>query len=174
MHPVTLIKRETDEIEISLTAEVDSKGELVLSGQDLGPRVEELWGDLDYEYWTTVSADRKLAVLLQLLRYAFPNLIYLQSWLESAGVRYKVIPSEVAEEKFSAEASQNQIFIRQEPRIDPTGSEDPVFAIDRKYEDQLLLLLLQDTFKRKVFANDSEFHEWLKRKNIEYEFSSYA
>ncbi|MDA2938002.1 hypothetical protein MYX75_07050, partial [Acidobacteria bacterium AH-259-A15] len=54
----------TDEISILLTAEVNSGGELVLSGQDLGPRVEELWGDMDYEYWTTVSPDRKLAVFL--------------------------------------------------------------------------------------------------------------
>ena len=34
-----------------------SNGELTLSGQDLGPYVEEVWGDLDYEYW--YSFDRE-------------------------------------------------------------------------------------------------------------------
>ncbi|MDA2933981.1 hypothetical protein MYX82_06520 [Acidobacteria bacterium AH-259-D05] len=62
MYPVKLIQKETDEISISLTAEINSDGELVLSGQDLGPRVEELWGDMDYEYWTTVPSDQKRKV----------------------------------------------------------------------------------------------------------------
>ena len=26
-------------------------GELTISGQDLGPFVEDVWGDSDYEYW---------------------------------------------------------------------------------------------------------------------------
>lgn len=32
-------------------------GELTVSGQDLGPLVEEVWGDADYEYW--YSFDRQ-------------------------------------------------------------------------------------------------------------------
>lgn len=32
-------------------------GELTVSGQDLGPYVEEFWGDSDYEYW--YSFDRQ-------------------------------------------------------------------------------------------------------------------
>ncbi|MDA2931092.1 hypothetical protein MYX84_14290, partial [Acidobacteria bacterium AH-259-O06] len=46
--PCDARKKETDEISILLTAEVNSEGELVLSGQDLG--VKELSGDMDYEY----------------------------------------------------------------------------------------------------------------------------
>ena len=72
------------------------------------------------------------------------------------------------------EVNQSQILIHKEPGTHRMDSEGPALAIDRKYKDNLLLLLLQETFKRKVFTNDSEFHEWLKRKNIEYEFSSYG
>ena len=174
MNPVTLIEREIDGIDILLTAEVDSKGELVLSGQDLGPRVEELWGDMDYEYRTAVSPDQTLEVLVQLLQDAFHNLLDLQSWLESAGVQYRLVASVIGEENFTVEVNQSQILIHKEPGTHRMDSEGPVLAIDRKYKDKLLLLLLQENFKRKVFANDSEFHGWLKRKNIEYEFSSYG
>ena len=94
---MTPVKKDTDEISILLTAEVNSDGELVLSGQDLGPRVKELSGDMDYEYWMTVSPDRKLAALLQLLRDAFPNLLDLHFWLKSAGIRYMLVASVVSE-----------------------------------------------------------------------------
>ncbi|MDA2931413.1 hypothetical protein MYX84_15955 [Acidobacteria bacterium AH-259-O06] len=59
---------------------------------------------MDYEYWTTVSPDRKPAALLQLLCDAFPNFLDLHFWLESAGVRYMLVASLVGEEKFSVEA----------------------------------------------------------------------
>lgn len=39
-----------------LTASIEDAG-LVLSGQDLGPGVEEIWGDLDYEYWLSVDSE---------------------------------------------------------------------------------------------------------------------
>ena len=86
MRPVILIKKDTDQISITLTAEINSKGELVLSGQDLGPRVEELWGDMDYEYWTTVPSDQKRKVLAILLLDSFASLFDLHSWLRGAGV----------------------------------------------------------------------------------------
>jgi hypothetical protein len=41
-------------IESHLRAYIDDTG-LVISGQDLGPGVEAIWGDLDYEYWLVVA-----------------------------------------------------------------------------------------------------------------------
>ena len=131
-------------------------------------------GDMDHEYRTAVSPDQTLEVLVQLLQDAFHNLLDLQSWLDSAGVQYRPVASVIGEENFSVEVNQSQILIHKEPGTPSKDSEAPVLAIDRKYKDKLLLLLLQENFKRKVFVNDSEFHEWLKRKNIEYKFSSYA
>ena len=39
-----------------LSAEIRESGDLVLEGQDLGPLVDSVWGDSDYEYWVTVPA----------------------------------------------------------------------------------------------------------------------
>lgn len=41
-------------IDSRLTASIHETG-LVLSGQDVGSGVEEIWGDLDYEYWLAVD-----------------------------------------------------------------------------------------------------------------------
>ncbi len=43
-----------------------SSGVLTFTGQDLGPLVEEVWGDLDYEYWYTLdkeAADQLISVI---------------------------------------------------------------------------------------------------------------
>lgn len=39
-----------DRVEVHVRAEIEN-GELLISGQDLGPYVEAAWGDSDYEYW---------------------------------------------------------------------------------------------------------------------------
>ena len=39
-----------DGVEVHVRASIEDGG-LTLSGQDLGPYVEEVWGDSDYEYW---------------------------------------------------------------------------------------------------------------------------
>ena len=72
------------------------------------------------------------------------------------------------------EVDQTQISIHKGFEAPHTDSEAVVFVIDRKDEDKLLLALIQEMFKRKVFESDSEFQKWLKRHDIEYEFSSYA
>ena len=172
MQPVTLVQRETAEVSVNLTAEVNSEGELVLSGQDLGPFVEKMMGDMDYEYWTTVASDQKQKVLVLLLQDAFNDLLELRSWFKSAGIEYRSAVTTVFKESFSVEANERHIAIRKEPDDkNPTGS---VFFIDRYDEDKLLLLLLQELFKRKVFSTDSDFTAWLKKHDIEYEFCSYV
>ena len=45
-----------DKVEVHVRADLKD-GELTLAGQDLGPYVEEAWGDSDYEYW--YHLDRK-------------------------------------------------------------------------------------------------------------------
>ena len=58
---------EKGEISRYIDAEIRRNGDLVLSGQDVGRLPKEFWGDSDYEWWVSVSADEKDDVLLALL-----------------------------------------------------------------------------------------------------------
>ena len=55
------------ETSVFIDAEIDEKGNLVLSGQDIGKAPEECFGDSDYEYWLVVAASDKERVLSILL-----------------------------------------------------------------------------------------------------------
>ncbi len=55
------------ETSIFIDAEIDEKGNLVFSGQDIGKAPEEWFGDSDYEYWLVVAASDKDHVLSILL-----------------------------------------------------------------------------------------------------------
>ena len=72
-----------------LEAYVAKNGDLVLEGQDLGPKVEEIWGDTDYEYWRTVPAKHVPKVLLQLIKDRFTSDLDFHAWLESKGIPNK-------------------------------------------------------------------------------------
>lgn len=54
-------------IQTTLCAHIDDGG-LVVEGQDVGPGVEAIWGDLDYEYWLVVRRPHMRGVLEGLLR----------------------------------------------------------------------------------------------------------
>jgi hypothetical protein len=164
--PVSLIKSDSKEISISLTATINSDGALVLEGQDLGPRVKAYWGDSDYEYWVTVPSARKPIVLRQLLLDSFPNIKKLYAWLSSTSVEFEC-DKEIRDEKFDIEINEAQITIQIEPK-------SPIIVINRKYSDKLVLQLLKHAFKQKLFNSDSEFMNWLKKYGIKYEFFSYG
>ncbi len=55
------------EASVFIDAAIDEKGNLVLSGQDIGKAPEEWFGDSDYEYWLVVAASEKDRVLTMLL-----------------------------------------------------------------------------------------------------------
>jgi hypothetical protein len=73
-----------------MDAEITDKGDLLLSGQDIGDAPREVWHDDDYEYWLTVSAPNKDRVLLALLEKLYagnPSLISeLKYYLESKNI----------------------------------------------------------------------------------------
>lgn len=50
---VTLFQLSNDEIRISIEARFENET-LIVEGYDIGKRVEEYWGDSDYEYSATV------------------------------------------------------------------------------------------------------------------------
>ena len=65
---ITLLE-EKGEISRFVSAEINDNGDLVISGQDVGKRLEELFGDSDYEYWLTVLCQHKKRVLEVLIEY---------------------------------------------------------------------------------------------------------
>ncbi len=52
---------------IYIDVQIKENGDLLFSGQDIGEAPEEIFGDLDYEYWLTVPADAKDKLLLALI-----------------------------------------------------------------------------------------------------------
>jgi hypothetical protein len=55
----------------TLDAFIDDKGELVIDGCDLGPSVERMWDDLDYEFAWHIPREWKDTILLRLLKDRF-------------------------------------------------------------------------------------------------------
>ena len=83
-----------------LKASINTKGDLVIEGQDLGAEVEAFFGYGEYEWAWTISAkdcDRLLAALggksdlLSALgeRFSGENAANLQSFLESEGIEFE-------------------------------------------------------------------------------------
>ena len=52
---------------IHIDVRIDENGNLLFSGQDIGNAPEEIFGDIDYEYWLTVPAAEKDRLLLALI-----------------------------------------------------------------------------------------------------------
>ena len=72
---------------IHIDVRIDENGALLFSGQDIGSAPEEMFGDLDYEYWLTVPAVEKDKLLLALIEkhYAGDALVVstLRTFMES-------------------------------------------------------------------------------------------
>ncbi len=59
------------ETSIFIDVEIDEKGAIIMSGQDLGKAPQEFWGDSDYEYWITINEEQKDTLLLSLVHQFF-------------------------------------------------------------------------------------------------------
>ena len=64
--PIKLVRR-GGSTSIYIDMSIDENGNLLFSGQDIGSDPEEIFGDIDYEYWLTVPAAEKDRLLLALL-----------------------------------------------------------------------------------------------------------
>lgn len=65
---ITIARQEGSDITISIHAHLSSDGGLRLEGHDVGKRVEEIWGDSDYEYSVDVPASEIGRLVLLLLK----------------------------------------------------------------------------------------------------------
>lgn len=57
MEKTTLYHLELPDIKISIQIYFNEKEQLILDGYDIGPAVEESFGDLDYEYIHTIEPE---------------------------------------------------------------------------------------------------------------------
>lgn len=55
MERIELYKFETPDIKILMELYFNEKGQLIFDGCDIGKKVEEYWGDSDYEYCYTIE-----------------------------------------------------------------------------------------------------------------------
>jgi hypothetical protein len=67
---------------------IEPDGTLVMDGCDSGPRVEEAWGDSDYEYWVKVAPQWKDTVLMRLIAERFNTSSEFMEWLKNKGIPY--------------------------------------------------------------------------------------
>jgi hypothetical protein len=56
MDKVILFSFVSDWIKVTIEAYFDKHGNLIIDGYDIGKRVEEVWGDSDYEYMVTIPS----------------------------------------------------------------------------------------------------------------------
>ena len=71
---------------INLVARIEEDGGLVFEGYDIGPVVEEHWGDSDYEYWLRIDKDYKDTILLWLIKERFGTDSEFREWLNGKGI----------------------------------------------------------------------------------------
>lgn len=77
-----LFKNDEGPTRTTLEADVDEKGNLVLSGCDLGDAPREAFGDSDYEWWIAVPAEHRNAVLLELMKDRFGHATGTTTFME--------------------------------------------------------------------------------------------
>ncbi|WP_157624737.1 hypothetical protein [Sunxiuqinia dokdonensis] len=67
MERVTLFKMDNPDIKISMEIYFNEQDQLIFDGYDIGKRVEDCWGDSDYEYTYTIEPNevQKLFALLE-------------------------------------------------------------------------------------------------------------
>ena len=83
---------QTGSTSIYINARIEDNGDLRFSGQDIGNAPEEIFGDLDYEYWLTIPAAEKDRLLLALIEKIYKGnasvVSEMKEFLEESGIRY--------------------------------------------------------------------------------------
>jgi hypothetical protein len=68
-------------------------GAIYLEGQDIGPIVEQVWGDTDYEYWVRVVPAALAKLAFELLREKFAGRLdaveAFRDWCRAHGIEHE-------------------------------------------------------------------------------------
>jgi hypothetical protein len=72
---------------------LNDDGAVALEGQDMGPAVETVWGDTDYEYWVRVAPPSLPKLTIELLREKFAGRLdavsAFRDWCQAHGVEHE-------------------------------------------------------------------------------------
>jgi hypothetical protein len=72
---------------------LNDDGTVALEGQDMGPAVETVWGDTDYEYWVHVAPAALPKLAFELLREKFAGRLdavtAFRDWCRAHGVEHE-------------------------------------------------------------------------------------
>ncbi len=85
-HSVVLRDEDDGKNARHVSARVEDSWDLVLSGQDMGETVEQVFRESEYEYWLTVRAGDVPKVLLELMKERFKDETDFRGWLETKGI----------------------------------------------------------------------------------------
>lgn len=128
-------------VHVHLDAEIPESGDLVLSGQDLGPAAAVMGGDDEYEYWVTVDRTQLPKLAASLLREAKRD--------EQATLKSYHIP-EASSESPARSFRAGRV------------------SVQLSDLNRLTLLLLRDKYTDGTFSGTTDFTEWCSEHNIAY------
>jgi hypothetical protein len=83
---VLLCEIKNEELHSTITLKIESNGDLVIEGQDIGEYVEQLRGHDEYEYKLIVDGQYKDSILLHLIKDRFESDAEFRTWLEGKGI----------------------------------------------------------------------------------------
>ena len=91
-HVIEIARQEGTEFRsVRLTLEDD--GAIKMDAQDMGPTVEEIWGDSDYEFWVHIAPAALPKLAFELLREKFAGQLdavnAFRDWCKAHGVEHK-------------------------------------------------------------------------------------
>lgn len=90
---VTEIARREGEEFRSIRLAIEEDGCIRLEGQDIGPRVAQIWGDNEYEFWVRVEATALPRLAFELLREKFAGQLgavtSFRDWCQTHGIGHK-------------------------------------------------------------------------------------
>lgn len=76
----------SERVDVHVRADLQD-GVLTFSGHDLGPYVEEMWGDDDYEYWYTLDKENTEKLLTVIHGEEDPEAALLREFSGEGGCR---------------------------------------------------------------------------------------
>ena len=85
---------------------LEEGGAIVLEGQDMGPIVEEVWGDSDYEFWVRVEPASLSKLAYELLREKFAGRLYVNAfrfWVRARPVSSSKLAFRLIRAKFAGQ-----------------------------------------------------------------------
>jgi hypothetical protein len=91
-HTIEIARQEGTEFRsVRLTTEDD--GAIAMDAQDIGPRVTEIWGDTDYEFWVRIEPAALSKLAFELLREKFAGqpgaVTALRDWCKAHGIEHE-------------------------------------------------------------------------------------